>query len=159
MSQRKRVGVLISGRGSNLAALIEAARDPGYPAEVALVISNKAGALGLTRASEAGITTAVIDHKPFKTREPFDAALTEALRAARVDLVCNAGFMRLHSASLAASSRSLGRAARRTRSPLTAAAPGTFGSSNRPQATAWLSRTRASSTTRHKCRAASVSRS
>jgi phosphoribosylglycinamide formyltransferase-1 len=99
MSQRKRVGVLISGRGSNLAALIEAARDPGYPAEIALVISNKAGALGLSHAREAGIATAVIDHKPFKAREPFDAALTEALRAARVDLVCNAGFMRLHSAS------------------------------------------------------------
>jgi phosphoribosylglycinamide formyltransferase-1 len=98
MSKRKRVGVLISGRGSNLAALIEAARDPGYPAEIALVISNKADALGLTRASEAGIATAVIDHKPFKAREPFDAALTEALEAARVDLVCNAGFMRLHSA-------------------------------------------------------------
>jgi phosphoribosylglycinamide formyltransferase-1 len=95
---RKRAGVLISGRGSNLAALIEAARDPGYPAEIALVISNKAGALGLVRACEAGIATAVIDHRAFKTREPFDAALTEALKAARVDLVCNAGFMRLHSA-------------------------------------------------------------
>jgi phosphoribosylglycinamide formyltransferase 1 len=99
MSKRKRAGVLISGRGSNLAALIDAARDPGYPAEIALVISNKAGALGLIRAREAGIPTAVIDHKPFKTRDLFDAALTEALKAARVDLVCNAGFMRLHSAS------------------------------------------------------------
>src|SRR5262249_1026729 len=98
MSERKRVGVLISGRGSNLAALIEAASDPHYPAEIALVISNKAGALGLTRAREAGFATAVIDHKPFKAREPFDAALTEALKAARVDLICNAGFMRLHSA-------------------------------------------------------------
>jgi phosphoribosylglycinamide formyltransferase-1 len=95
---RKRVGVLISGRGSNLAALMEAAGDPAYPAEIALVISNQAGALGLTRASEAGIATVVIDHKPFKAREPFDAALTEALKAARVDIVCNAGFMRLHSA-------------------------------------------------------------
>jgi phosphoribosylglycinamide formyltransferase-1 len=98
MSGRKRVGVLISGRGSNLAALIEASRDTGYPAEIALVISNKAGALGLVRASEAGVATAVIDHKAFKAREPFDAALTDALKAARVDLVCNAGFMRLHSA-------------------------------------------------------------
>src|SRR5262249_23945855 len=79
------------------AALIEAARDPGYPAEIALVISNKAGALGLVRAREAGVTTSVIEHRAFKARDPFDAALTEALKAARVDLVCNAGFMRLHS--------------------------------------------------------------
>jgi phosphoribosylglycinamide formyltransferase-1 len=98
MSGCKRVGVLISGRGSNLVALIEAASDPGYPAEIALVISNKADALGLTRAREAGIATAVIHHKAFKGREPFDAALTGALKAGRVDLVCNAGFMRLHSA-------------------------------------------------------------
>jgi phosphoribosylglycinamide formyltransferase-1 len=98
MSGRKRVGALISGRGSNLAALIGAACDPGYPAEIALVISNKAGALGLSRAREAGIATTIIDHKAFKTRELFDAALTEALKAARVDLICNAGFMRLHSA-------------------------------------------------------------
>ncbi|MGO9543722.1 MAG: phosphoribosylglycinamide formyltransferase [Rhodomicrobium sp.] len=101
MSAKKRVGVLISGRGSNLASLIEATREDGFPAEIVLVISNKAGALGLTRAAEAGIATAVIDHKPFKGqgREAFDAALTEALKAARVDLVCNAGFMRLHSSS------------------------------------------------------------
>jgi phosphoribosylglycinamide formyltransferase-1 len=99
MSTRKRVGVLISGRGSNLAALTEVARDAGYPAEIALVISNNAGALGLARARESGIATAVIDHRAFKARELFDAALTEALTAARVDLVCNAGFMRLHSAS------------------------------------------------------------
>jgi phosphoribosylglycinamide formyltransferase 1 len=99
MSGRKRAGVLISGRGSNLAALIEAARDPGFPAEIALVISNKANALGLTRAREAGIATAVIDHRAFNAREPFDAALTGALKAAGADLVCNAGFMRLHSAS------------------------------------------------------------
>jgi phosphoribosylglycinamide formyltransferase-1 len=98
MSKRKRAGVLISGRGSNLTALIEAASDRGFPAEIALVISNKADALGLTRAREAGLATAVIDHKAFKGREPFDAALTEAFKAARVDLVCNAGFMRLHSA-------------------------------------------------------------
>ncbi len=97
MSGRKRVGVLISGRGSNLASLIEAAHEPDFPAEIALVISNKANALGLDRARDAGIETAIIDHKAFKRREAFDAALTEALSAARVDLVCNAGFMRLHS--------------------------------------------------------------
>jgi phosphoribosylglycinamide formyltransferase-1 len=99
MSGRKRAGALISGRGSNLTALLEAAAGPGYPAEIALVISNKAGALGLVRARDAGVATAVIDHKAFKTREAFDAALTEALKAARVELVCNAGFMRLHSPS------------------------------------------------------------
>jgi len=99
MSSKKRVGVLISGRGSNLASLIEAAREEAFPAEIVLVISNKADALGLVRAREAGIGTAVIDHKPFKSREAFDAALTQALKEARVDLICNAGFMRLHSAS------------------------------------------------------------
>ncbi len=98
MNARKRAGVLISGRGSNLASLIEAAREPSFPAGIVLVISNRADALGLVRAREAGIATAVIDHKPFKEREPFDAALTGALQDARVDLVCNAGFMRLHSA-------------------------------------------------------------
>ncbi len=98
MNARKRVGVLISGRGSNLASLIEAAREPSFPAGIVLVISNRADALGLARAREAGIATAVIDHKPFKEREPFDAALTSALQEAGADLVCNAGFMRLHSA-------------------------------------------------------------
>ncbi|MGO8953996.1 MAG: phosphoribosylglycinamide formyltransferase [Rhodomicrobium sp.] len=97
MSAKKRVGVLISGRGSNLASLIEAAREDAFPAKIVLVISNRADALGLARARQAGIATAVIDHKPFKSREAFDAALTEALKAAGVDLVCNAGFMRLHS--------------------------------------------------------------
>jgi phosphoribosylglycinamide formyltransferase 1 len=99
VTARKRVGVLISGRGSNLASLIEAARDPGYPAAIALVISNKADAAGLMRAGEAEIATAIIDHKAYEGREPFDAALTLALKDASVELVCNAGFMRLHSAS------------------------------------------------------------
>ncbi len=99
MTGHKRVGVLISGRGSNLASLIEAASEPNYPAEIVLVISNKADAYGLVRAVEARIATAVIDHKAFKGREAFDSALTEALKGARVDIVCNAGFMRLHSAA------------------------------------------------------------
>jgi phosphoribosylglycinamide formyltransferase 1 len=98
MTARKRVGVLISGRGSNLASLIEAARAPGYPAEIALVLSNKADAHGLVRAHEAGIATTVISHKRFGSREEFDSAIAHALRHARVDIVCNAGFMRLHSA-------------------------------------------------------------
>ena len=99
MSGRKRVGVLISGRGSNLASLIEAVQEPDFPAEIVLVISNKADALGLKRAADAGIETAVIDHKAYKGREAFDAVLTVALKGAGVDIVCNAGFMRLHSAA------------------------------------------------------------
>ncbi len=95
---KKRVGVLISGRGSNLASLIEAAREPDFPAEIVAVISNKADALGLERAADASIATAVISHKAYKDREAFDAAITQALQDARVDIVCNAGFMRLHSA-------------------------------------------------------------
>ncbi len=97
MTIRKRVGVLISGRGSNLASLIDAARERDYPAEIVLVLSNKADALGLILAKEAGIATRVISHKGYKVREDFDAAITGALKEARVDLVCNAGFMRLHS--------------------------------------------------------------
>ena len=99
MTPRKRVGVLISGRGSNLASLIEAQRAPDYPAKIVLVLSNKADAFGLVRASEAGIATRVISHKGFAAREDFDAAITDALKEARVDIVCNAGFMRLHSAA------------------------------------------------------------
>ncbi len=97
MSGKKRVGVLISGRGSNLASLIEAVREPGFPAEIVLVISNNADALGLKRAADAGIPAAFIDRKAYKGREAFDAALTAALKEARVDIVCDAGFMRLHS--------------------------------------------------------------
>ncbi len=90
-----KLGVLISGRGSNLQALIDAAADPAYPAEIALVISNKADAGGLARAAAAGIATKVIPHKEFASREAFDAALDQALRQAGVGLVCLAGFMRL----------------------------------------------------------------
>ena len=90
-----KLGVLISGRGSNLQALIDATADPSYPAEIALVISNKADAGGLARAEAAGIATKVIPHKEFASREAFDAALDQALREAGVGLVCLAGFMRL----------------------------------------------------------------
>ena len=93
----KRVGVLISGRGSNLQALIDATQAPGYPAEIVLVISNVPGAQGLARAEAAGILTRTINHKDFTSREAFDAALTAALEDAGVELLCNAGFMRLHS--------------------------------------------------------------
>jgi phosphoribosylglycinamide formyltransferase-1 len=90
-----RVGVLISGRGSNMASLIEAAAQPGYPAEIVTVISNKADAGGLARAEDAGIDTVVIDHKAHADRASFDAALDAALEDAKVELVCLAGFMRL----------------------------------------------------------------
>lgn len=99
MTAKKRVAVLISGRGSNMASLIEAAKAPDYPAAIVLVIANRPDAAGLARATEADIETRVIDHKTFgkgaSGREAFDAALDAALTAARIDLVCLAGFMRL----------------------------------------------------------------
>ena len=92
---RLKLGVLISGRGSNLQALIDATTAPSFPAEIALVISNRADTGGLARAEAAGIATKVIPHKEFVNREAFDAALDAALRQAGVGLVCLAGFMRL----------------------------------------------------------------
>lgn len=93
---RKRIGVLISGRGSNLGALIEACKAADYPAKIELVISNVPSAQGLLRAEASLIPTLVIDHKTFDSREAFDAALDAALKEVGVELVCNAGFMRLH---------------------------------------------------------------
>jgi phosphoribosylglycinamide formyltransferase-1 len=92
---RKRVAILISGRGSNMAALIEAARAPDYPAEIVLVLSNKTEAGGLSIASAAWIPTIVVSHKAFPDRPSFEAAMEEALLAARVEIVCLAGFMRV----------------------------------------------------------------
>jgi phosphoribosylglycinamide formyltransferase 1 len=92
--ERKRVAVLISGRGSNMTALIAAAKDPRYPAEIAIVISNRADAAGLASAKAAGIATAVVDHGG-KNREVFEQALQHVLDAHRVEIVCLAGFMRL----------------------------------------------------------------
>ena len=93
---RKRVAVLISGRGSNMTALIEAAAAKDYPADIALVVSNRADAAGLARAREAGIATAVIDHRPFgQSREAFEHALDDELRKHRIEIICLAGFMRL----------------------------------------------------------------
>jgi len=93
---KKRVAILISGRGSNMTALIEAAKADDYPAEITLVVSNRPDAPGLTRARTAGIATAVVDHTPFgENREAFERALDGELRAQRIDLVCLAGFMRL----------------------------------------------------------------
>jgi len=92
---RLRVGVLISGRGSNLQALIDACADPSFPAEIVLVVSNQAAAQGLARARAAGIPTRVVPHRDYPDRASFDAALDAALREAAVELVCLAGFMRL----------------------------------------------------------------
>ena len=92
---RKRVGVLISGRGSNMAALVAAARDPAYPAEIVCVVSNRAGAAGLEFAKAQGIAAHVINHKDYATREAFDAALNDYLQAQKLDLVACAGFMRI----------------------------------------------------------------
>jgi phosphoribosylglycinamide formyltransferase-1 len=93
---RKRVAVLISGRGSNMSALIEAAKAKDYPAEIVLVVSNRPDAAGLARANEAGVATAVIDHRQFdENREAFERALDDELRKYRIDIVCLAGFMRL----------------------------------------------------------------
>jgi phosphoribosylglycinamide formyltransferase-1 len=87
--------VLISGRGSNLQALLDACAEPGFPAEIVLVISNIAGAYGLERAKLAGVPSLVIDHKAYPTREAFDADMDKAIRAAGAELICLAGFMRL----------------------------------------------------------------
>jgi phosphoribosylglycinamide formyltransferase 1 len=92
---RLRVGVLISGRGSNLQALLDACADPAFPAEIVLVISNRPDAFGLERAQKASVPTATIPHRDYPSREAFDAALDSRLREARVELVCLAGFMRL----------------------------------------------------------------
>jgi phosphoribosylglycinamide formyltransferase-1 len=90
----RRLGVLVSGRGSNLQALIDAIADGRLDASIAVVISNVAGAGGLDRARAAGIETVVIDHRGWPSRDDFDRAIVEALRAREVDLVCLAGFMR-----------------------------------------------------------------
>jgi phosphoribosylglycinamide formyltransferase-1 len=93
---RKRVAILISGRGSNMVALIEAAKDSAYPAEIVLVVSNDPTAQGLERAQAAGIPTSVVDHRKFgKDREAFERALQSELQTHRVELVCLAGFMRI----------------------------------------------------------------
>jgi phosphoribosylglycinamide formyltransferase-1 len=94
MAQR-RVAVLISGGGSNLQALIDAAARPGYPARIVLVVSNRPNAYGLERARRAGIPALAIDHRAFGSREAFEAEVETALRAAGAELVCLAGFLRL----------------------------------------------------------------
>ena len=93
---KRRVAILISGRGSNMAALIEAAKAPDFPAEIAVVISNRAGAAGLARAATSGVPTVVIESKPFgKDRAGFEAVLKQTLDEKQVELICLGGFMRL----------------------------------------------------------------
>jgi phosphoribosylglycinamide formyltransferase-1 len=93
---RRRVAILISGRGSNMAALIAAAQAKDYPAEIALVLSNRPDAKGLATARDAGLAAAVVDHTRFgKDREAFERALQGELEARQIDIVCLAGFMRL----------------------------------------------------------------
>jgi len=96
---KRRTAILISGRGSNMAALIEAAKAPDFPAEIVAVISNRADAAGLARAAESGVPTIVIESKPFgKDRAGFEAMLQRALDEKNVELICLGGFMRLFTA-------------------------------------------------------------
>jgi phosphoribosylglycinamide formyltransferase 1 len=93
---RRRTAILISGRGSNMEALIAAAQDPSYPAEIGLVLSNRPQAAGLSTARAAGIRAEAIDHRDFgQDRDAHEAAIDAMLRAAEIELVCLAGYMRL----------------------------------------------------------------
>jgi phosphoribosylglycinamide formyltransferase 1 len=96
---RKRVAILISGRGSNMVSLIEAAKTAEYPAEIALVVSNRPEAAGLELARKAGVPTSVIDHRPHgKDRAAFERMLQHALDEHRIEFICLGGFMRLFTA-------------------------------------------------------------
>jgi len=98
LPNKKKIGVLISGNGSNLQALIDACEQPDFPAEITVVISNKESAYGLNRASEHGIPAHIISHKNYKTREAFDEAMHKLLLHHNAEIICLAGFMRLLSA-------------------------------------------------------------
>ena len=91
----RRIAILISGRGSNMASLIEAARSPDFPAEIALVLANRPDAGGLERARQAGIEALAVDHRAYPTREGFEEALDAALRERGIGFICLAGFMRV----------------------------------------------------------------
>lgn len=95
MTHKLPIAVLISGNGSNLQALIDACNDPAFPARICLVFSNKETAYGLTRATQAGIPTQILNHKDFPSREAFDQAMHNILAESEAELVCMAGFMRL----------------------------------------------------------------
>jgi phosphoribosylglycinamide formyltransferase-1 len=95
VSARRRTAVLISGRGSNMAALIAAARAPDFPAEIALVLSNRSDAAGIALAREAGVATAVVDHKIYAGRDEFEGSMQALLEIHGIELICLAGFMRI----------------------------------------------------------------
>ncbi|MFZ4534642.1 MAG: phosphoribosylglycinamide formyltransferase [Alsobacter sp.] len=92
---RMRTAVLVSGRGSNMAALLDAAADPAFPAEIVVVLSNRPGAGALTRAEAAGVPTTVVDHRAYADRAAFEAAMQAELERNGVELVCLAGFLRV----------------------------------------------------------------
>jgi phosphoribosylglycinamide formyltransferase 1 len=98
LNRRKRTAIFISGRGSNMAALIAAARAPDFPAEIVLVLSNKPDAAGLATAKNAGIAVAAVDHKIYAGRDEFEGSMQAVLDIHRIDLICLAGFMRVLSA-------------------------------------------------------------
>ena len=102
MTARRRTAILISGRGSNMAALIAAARAPNFPAEIALVLSNSSEAGGLALAKQAGVATAAVDHKIYAGRDEFEGSMQALLDIHRIDLICLAGFMRVLSAPFVA---------------------------------------------------------
>ena len=95
MKKRLKIGVLISGNGTNLQAIIDASKNNCYPAEIVIVIANRADAYGLKRAEQAKIPTKVIDHKSFGSRENFDDSINTALKKVHCDIICLAGFMRI----------------------------------------------------------------
>ncbi|MEO8668276.1 MAG: phosphoribosylglycinamide formyltransferase [Bauldia sp.] len=99
---RQRVAILISGRGSDMMALVAAAADPAYPADIVLVLSNRPDAPGLDKAAATGVPVEVLDHRTFPGREAFDDALDARLHAVGADLVCLAGFMRVLTPSFVA---------------------------------------------------------
>lgn len=100
MKRKIKTAILISGRGSNMQALIKASFDSDFPAQIVLVLSNKADASGLKFAEQNDIATAVIDHKKFANRQDFDQKIDEVLQSHQVELVCLAGFMRILSPQL-----------------------------------------------------------
>ena len=95
MTRRIKVGVLISGTGTNLQALIDACQSPNYPAEIVVVISNNANAMGIQRAQESAIRAKIVQHENYATREEFDSQLSVILSKAKCELICLAGFMRI----------------------------------------------------------------
>ncbi len=102
MQKKIKVAILISGRGSNMQALVNACKNPNFPAEISVVISNKENAAGLDFARQNGIDAVFIDHKKFASRHEFDQMITDEIKKRNCKIVCLAGFMRLVSAQFVA---------------------------------------------------------